>query len=497
MNEFTKISLAGVSFNLENDAYAMLDNYISELSDFYNKEADGKEIISDIEERIAELFLERNGREKVISRLDVMQVIETLGRPSEIENEPSKDERKEQPVRRKLYRDINNKVVGGVLSGTAAYFKTDAVFTRLVYTALSVLCFFISRWTGHGLWFWSPIIFYFLLCMIMPAAKTVEQRCAMAGITPGINDIQKGRNEMESIEKGSSAIGGFISVIGRILQICIGIILIALGFAGLLFGCAVLFGIEIYDSVPLISALNYIRLGVSHTIVTTVVVATHFLVCILLLYWGIKCCFRFKSPKWRPGLILFVICILATITSAALSIVAAKPYYNYQSRLHTTELAGQYDTLYVKMADTPVSTHAKGYMYENRCYYRLWYIEKPDGRKNSLEFTVYPSLSINRERYDPDEGMEIKCRHRYFKSSLIEAGYGTTEIALQQVYTVKDSLITIYPSVYNKADKYEGDKYNLYLYIPENCTVKILEPGQNNIWRDNWDRPFGEPYDKD
>ena len=145
MNEFTKISLAGVSFNLENDAFAMLENYISELTGFYDKEDGGKEIISDIEERIAELFLERNGREKVISRLDVMQVIETLGRPSEIENEPSKDERKEQPVRRKLYRDINNKVIGGVLSGTAAYFKTDAVFTRLVYTALSVLCFFFKR----------------------------------------------------------------------------------------------------------------------------------------------------------------------------------------------------------------------------------------------------------------------------------------------------------------------------------------------------------------
>ena len=109
MNEFTKISLAGVSFNLENDAFAMLENYISELTGFYDKEDGGKEIISDIEERIAELFIERNGREKVISRLDVMQVIETLGRPSEIENEPSKDERKEQPVRRKLYRDINNK----------------------------------------------------------------------------------------------------------------------------------------------------------------------------------------------------------------------------------------------------------------------------------------------------------------------------------------------------------------------------------------------------
>ena len=417
MNEFTKISLAGVSFNLENDAYAMLENYISELSDFYNKEADGKEIISDIEERIAELFLERNGREKVISRLDVMQVIETLGRPSEIENEPSKDERKEQPVRRKLYRDINNKVIGGVLSGTAAYFKTDAVFTRLVYTALSVLCFFISRWTGHGLWFWSPIIFYFLLCMIMPAAKTVEQRCAMAGITPGINDIQKGRNEMESIEKGSSAIGGFISVIGRILQIISGIILIALGFGGLLLACIVLFGIEVYNGVTLVGALDYITLGISAWIVKTLCMVTYLLFCILLLYWGIKCCFRFKSPKWRPGLTFFIAFIILAIAASVTSTIAARPYYNYQSRLITQELEKNYDTLYVKINGIPASANITGYLNEGRHYYDLFYIEEINGEKNNLKITVYPELNIRRD--DDNTVPEIQCRYSYFRNAII------------------------------------------------------------------------------
>ena len=63
MNEYTKISLAGVSFNLENDAYSLLEEYLEELSTYYGKEKDGKEIISDIEERIAELFIERKGRE--------------------------------------------------------------------------------------------------------------------------------------------------------------------------------------------------------------------------------------------------------------------------------------------------------------------------------------------------------------------------------------------------------------------------------------------------
>ena len=44
MNEYTKISLAGVSFNLENDAYSLLEEYLEELSTYYGKEKDGKEI---------------------------------------------------------------------------------------------------------------------------------------------------------------------------------------------------------------------------------------------------------------------------------------------------------------------------------------------------------------------------------------------------------------------------------------------------------------------
>ena len=184
MNEYTKISLAGVSFNLENDAYSLLEEYLEELSTYYGKEKDGKEIISDIEERIAELFIERKGRERIISKTDVIQIIDTLGRPSEIESGAAKEQKSEQqPVKRKLYRDINNKIIGGVLSGFANFFKTDPVFVRLIYVFITVLFFFMARGVHSGLWFWGMIILYFLLCLIMPPAKTVSQRCAMAGVS--------------------------------------------------------------------------------------------------------------------------------------------------------------------------------------------------------------------------------------------------------------------------------------------------------------------------
>ena len=485
MNEYTKISLAGVSFNLENDAYSLLEEYLEELSTYYGKEKDGKEIISDIEERIAELFIERKGRERIISKTDVIQIIDTLGRPSEIESGAAKEQKSEQqPVKRKLYRDINNKIIGGVLSGFANFFKTDPVFVRLIYVFITVLFFFMARGVHSGLWFWGMIILYFLLCLIMPPAKTVSQRCAMAGVSTGIDDIQNSKSI--SPQKESSAIGGFISVIGRILQIISGIILIALGFGGLLLACIVLFGIEVYNGVTLVGALDYITLGISAWIVKTLCMVTYLLFCILLLYWGIKCCFRFKSPKWRPGLTFFIAFIILAIAASVTSTIAARPYYNYQSRLITQELEKNYDTLYVKINGIPASANITGYLNEGRHYYDLFYIEEINGEKNNLKITVYPELNIRRD--DDNTVPEIQCRYSYFRNAIIADN--EQELA-KKCYTVTDSLITINPISYSKENKFEGKKQKLYFYLPENCVIEVMNNDLPNINREGWGQ-FGK-----
>ena len=73
MKQVVKVSISGIFFTLESDAHQELENYLRELENFYGKDTDGEEIIADIEERIAELLIERGGKERTVS-------IDTVGK---------------------------------------------------------------------------------------------------------------------------------------------------------------------------------------------------------------------------------------------------------------------------------------------------------------------------------------------------------------------------------------------------------------------------------
>ena len=131
------INLGGMLFHLDDDAYKALQSYLKAL-DKHLQTVDGRqEILSDIESRIAELLTERlASTRQVVSMLDVDAVKETLGSPSEFGpdpvDEPSQgysephdpSARSKRPYRR-LYRDDQDRVVGGVASGIAAFFNWD------------------------------------------------------------------------------------------------------------------------------------------------------------------------------------------------------------------------------------------------------------------------------------------------------------------------------------------------------------------------------------
>jgi hypothetical protein len=68
MKEIIKISIAGVAFILEQNAYEILDNYLDELKRHYSSDSSNNEIVDDIEERIAELFVEKRGNADIISK---------------------------------------------------------------------------------------------------------------------------------------------------------------------------------------------------------------------------------------------------------------------------------------------------------------------------------------------------------------------------------------------------------------------------------------------
>ena len=127
MKKTLTINLSGVVFNIDEDAYDTLKEYLAKLETKFENE-EGKEVMNDIEARLAELFGEGLQREhkNVVTIEQVERAIEQLGTAEEIgggtndmeKEEPSKNERKRH---RKFYRDSENKVLGGVAAGLAAY----------------------------------------------------------------------------------------------------------------------------------------------------------------------------------------------------------------------------------------------------------------------------------------------------------------------------------------------------------------------------------------
>ncbi|MEM7106873.1 MAG: PspC domain-containing protein [Bacteroidota bacterium] len=162
MKKNISINISGIIFHIEEDAYEALKNYLDSINTYFSTFEDNQEIIADIESRIAEIFLTKLNEDKqVITTDDVKSLISTMGsirdfqaaEEPEIEEEPEPG-RKTQTENRKLYRDENRKIIGGVCAGLAHYFKIDPLWMRLIFVALLL---------GYGIIFLAYVIIWILV----------------------------------------------------------------------------------------------------------------------------------------------------------------------------------------------------------------------------------------------------------------------------------------------------------------------------------------------
>ena len=337
MKEVERISLGGYAFTFEKDAATLAQNYLRKLENYYNGREGGSEILEGIEERMAELLQEKCGRDGIVSRGEIERVMKILGKPEDIEAGDDAGPRRSGPTEayphRRLYRDLSNKVIGGVCSGLGAYFKTDPVLFRILFV-LFTLIGFAGHWNHWYRWFIpffsTPVLIYVILWIIMPAAKTVQQRWAQRGEDGTINsierNIEKSAKEFEKTIVRVSNSNGFREVASAIGKV-IGIFMMLVGFAGLL-ACVLLvldinlpgnsfFGLgwlydkgvhELYSWVPEVGRIFF------HPVTRALALAIVFIPFFGILYGGLQLIFGFKSPKWQPGLILFILWMLCIVS---------------------------------------------------------------------------------------------------------------------------------------------------------------------------------------
>lgn len=258
MNKTVNINLSGIIFHLDEQAYDAFKKYLSEVKSALLEQEGGTEIVADIEARIAELFSTRleKGNREVVSSEDVEYVIEKLGRPEAFRDEEAEENRSTYQGRTKtskrLFRNPDEKIIGGVASGVAAYFGTDVVWIRLLFL---ILLFF----TGIG------FITYIILWAAIPEAKTTAQKLQMRGEPVNLGNIEKSvKEELEGVKErigrfrednnGQSAgsqlannvnrfLNFLLSVIENIIKFVIKFIGIILGFVAVVLGFVLFLGL--------------------------------------------------------------------------------------------------------------------------------------------------------------------------------------------------------------------------------------------------------------
>ena len=181
MNKTTNIHLAQTLFSLDENAYFLLKNYLDNLERLFKNTEGVKDIIEDIEARIAELF---TGTKKdglyVISIEDVEQVIETLGAPEDLAGEEETNETSSSyNGPKKLFRDPDDRFLGGVAGGLSNYVGLDSVWIRLI-----LLILFFSSVGG-------VVLVYVLLWIFIPEAKTTSDKLMMKGEPVNVSNIKK------------------------------------------------------------------------------------------------------------------------------------------------------------------------------------------------------------------------------------------------------------------------------------------------------------------
>ena len=186
MNKTININLGGFFFHIDEVAYQKLKRYLESISRSLSDDPQGKnEIIADIEARISELLSEKiTDARQVVNEGDIDDIIKIMGQPEdyaeaeETYNDSSYSYKRNNASGKKLFRDGDDKFLGGVASGIAHYFNVDTIWIRLGLLAL----FFGG---GFG------IILYIILWVLLPEAKTTAEKLQMEGEPVNIDNIEK------------------------------------------------------------------------------------------------------------------------------------------------------------------------------------------------------------------------------------------------------------------------------------------------------------------
>ncbi len=327
MKKTFTINLNNTVFHIDDDAYELLQSYLAEVSHHFKSETEKGDIMSDIEARIAELFLQKMDTQKnVITIEDVGNIISIMGKPDQFtdENEPENNdgqaqtssEQAQSSGNKKYYRDIDNRLLSGVASGLAAFLNWDVALVRVIFVVLA----FITSGTF--------IIIYLLMWIIVPKAVTTAQKLEMHGEDVNIQTIKNKMNdakeyiESDKFKNSASDFGtGLVNFIGAFFRVIVTIIGSIISIVGSLAIALLIFSLVVYLLEPeAITSLfpeffAYLGLSSPDKIILLIISIILIIGCpvFALIYWSLRNLSKDNKPKSASGLWVALILWLAGI----------------------------------------------------------------------------------------------------------------------------------------------------------------------------------------
>ncbi len=382
MKKTIYINISGYAFHIEEDAYSRLKEYLDKIENSFSDPEEAKEIIADIELRIAEIFRSSHpSADEVITLNNVEEVIKTMGEPQDIIDEEeeastskAKEEKGAKGYSKRLYRDPDNRVIGGVCGGLGAYFNVDPIVFRVIFLVAFIV---------YG----SSLLPYIILWIVMPKAITITQKLEMKGPAAYEKWEQNIKNEYKDVsdklkkskayqsfnngftdgtDKMGDALRKFISVIGGAIGIVIMVSTLASLVALIL---AFTIGYTLFDftemgnfytSIP--SFFLYPQEITFGTISVLLIVGIPLLILFLI---GFKLVFKFKTRVGLIALISIIFWIGGWVLLAYTSAKVAKNYTVTESVYSKTILdETEAKTIYFKSNPNTFSPDYKDHVFD-------------------------------------------------------------------------------------------------------------------------------------
>lgn len=481
MKPTIRVSIGGLAFNLEEDAFRVLDDYLKALRRHFEKNSESGEIISDIELRLSELLQMRvSSADGVVSMADALDIIKIMGSPKDFDDAPQEEYTEEDSekksfgksdyaiddtqdlFKKKLYRDTDNKFIGGVCSGLGHYFRIDTTIMRLIFSGIFLfLLFFMHKGPSCMV----IVMIYGILWAVMPAAHSFKQKLSMTGSDPSISNIEEDRAQSARKYKGSSlasAIGILVNVFIGILAVILFLIIIAMigSFIWLYFDTTIL-GLNNY---LILLGLSSINLKIAFLLASLIPLMGLLSLMIKILK---------RSPFTTQTLISFVIGFVLWLgASFYLGNTGFKFGLNHR---HTAEAVESVDanttsdSLYVKLGSEYLSAESQ----PNNPF--VLYTGSSDNKKLCVLPSIQTSVDTTLTNY------VIEIHKKNFADNEMTAKRKVEDLHLD--YTLTDSLLTINPTWHTNSNPWSLETFEIVIKTPRDKKV-IKEYPLNRSYKD-------------